>query len=467
MKKLLGKFGAFSIGPITSAFIGFITVPLVTYFISPEEYGKASMFTLAQGIMSLFVYLGMDQAFVREFNLNRDNLSKLLSSSMIIPVAFSVIISSGIVLFKDKVSIFLFGMVGENVAVYFLAVMLPFMVIENFSLLKIRMEEKGLQYSFFNILLKILVLIFTILLFITYEKSFRSVVYAMAAAEIFNGTILLITAIRPLRLRYNKVDRNLILKMLKFGVPLIPAMMMSWILSSMDKIMLRTICGYTELGLYSAAFKIVTILSIVQTCFTLYWTPVAYRWHEENINKNNYNIINRVVALTMSIMCLMLLISKNIVGFVLGDSFVDAIKIFPFLLLYPIMYTMSESTCVGIGFSRKTYYSILVSGVACAVNLVLNYIFISSYGAIGASIATGISFIVFFSMRSLISRKLWWKFDLGVYYYIIPVLIINCYVHSFYEGYIVYIVSISSIFIIALLNVKKIKEIIVMCKDIK
>lgn len=467
MKKLLGKLGAFSIGPIVSAFLGFITVPLVTYFISPEEYGKASMFTLAQGILSLFVYLGMDQAFIREFNLNRSDVSKLLSSSMVIPVTVSVIISISIVALKENISLFLFGMSGENLAIYFLAIMIPFMVIQNFSLLKIRMEENGLQYSFFNILLKVLVLIFTILFFIAYERSFRSVVYAMAVAEIFNGIVLFIIIIKPLKLRYDKIDQTLIVKMLKFGIPLIPAMMMSWILSSMDKIMLRTICGYTELGLYSAAFKIVTILSIVQTCFTLYWTPVAYRWHEEDIDKNNYNIINKVVALTMAIMCLLLLISKNFVGFVLGDSFVDAIKIFPFLLLYPIMYTMSESTCVGIGFSRKTYYSILVSGVACVVNLVLNYLLISIYGAIGAAIATGLSFIVFFLMRTFISRKLWWKFDLKQYYYLIPVLLVNCYVHSFCEGHIVYLVSVISIVLITLVNINFIKCIIELCKNLK
>lgn len=81
-------------------------------------------------------------------------------------------------------------------------------------------------------------------------------------------------------------------------------------------------------------------------------------------------------------------------------------------MLYPVMYTMSETTAVGIGFSRKTYYSIVVSAAACIVNIVCNFIFIPIWGGTGAAFATGISFIIFFWVRTLISRKVWWKFRL-------------------------------------------------------
>ena len=44
MRKILEHLGAFSLGPIVSAFLGFLTVPIITYFITPDEYGKSSMF---------------------------------------------------------------------------------------------------------------------------------------------------------------------------------------------------------------------------------------------------------------------------------------------------------------------------------------------------------------------------------------------------------------------------------------
>lgn len=456
MGSLIKKLGAFSLGPVMAAAIGFITVPVITYFITPEEYGKASMFTLAQGIAAMLMYFGLDQAFIREFNQYKDNVGKLLSNAIFMPLIFVIIIDTCILINAKFLSNVLFGSQEELTAVYMLAVMLPFIVVENFSFLKIRMEEKGLAYSCATISLKVLVLVITVLLFLIYEKSFHSVVYAMAFAEIINGTILFFLVIKPLRISIKYVDKELIKRMLKFGLPLIPAMLMSWTLASMDKVMLRALCGYEELGLYAAAYKIVSAVSIVQSCFSLFWTPVAYRWNEENVPKENYAFVNTIVAVGMTLICLLLLLVKNIVGFVLGDSFVEAIQIFPFLLLYPVMYTMSETTAMGIGFSRKTFYSIIVSGTACVANIALNYTMIPLWGGTGAAFATGIAFIVFFWARTLISRKLWWRFPIFIYVLISIILIINCYVHTFFTGGLPYVISIVSIMLILLANMKNI-----------
>ena len=138
VNSLLKKFGAFSLGPIISSFLGFLTVPLVTFFITPEEYGKASMFTVVQGMVSMFVYLGMDQAFIREFNNYRNNLAKLLSNAIVIPMTMAAGFTIMAIVFKDTLGVFLYGTTNEPLAVYALAVLIPFMVFkEEFNLWKI------------------------------------------------------------------------------------------------------------------------------------------------------------------------------------------------------------------------------------------------------------------------------------------------------------------------------------------
>ena len=58
------------------------------------------------------------------------------------------------------------------------------------------------------------------------------------------------------------------------------------------------------------------------------------------------------------------------------------------------------------------------------------------YGAIGAAIATGISYLVFFWTRTLISRKLWYKFKLKKFIVITIILLgislINCIIKNIY-----------------------------------
>ena len=372
----------------------------------------------------------------------------------------TIAVTSGIiiVLFAKPVSSMLFGNDHEILAVYALAALLPFMIIEMFSLLSIRMEEKGLLYSAFTILLKATILCLTVLLFLTYQKSFRSVVYAAALAEIINGIILAFVVLLKTDFTLKNLDSALIRQMLKFGLPLVPAFAIGWILTSMDKVMLRTMCTYDELGLYAAAFKIVSVLSVLQTCFSLYWTPVAYRWYEQKKSEDSFTLVENLVAFAMTIMCMLLLLFKDVVGIILGANFKAAINIFPFLLLHPILYTISETTAVGIGFKRKTAYNILISALSGGANILLNWLLIPELGGIGAAIATGLSYVVFFWGRTLVSRSIWYKMPFGLFAVMIVIILANCYVHTFMSGFIPYIISVITGIILTVMLIAYLKK---------
>jgi O-antigen/teichoic acid export membrane protein len=79
----------------------------------------------------------------------------------------------------------------------------------------------------------------------------------------------------------------------------------------------------------------------------------------------------------------------------------------------PTLYTLSETTVVGIAYSRKTYYNLLISGVIAVINIVGNSILVPRFGALGAAASTGISYIFFFILRSVIGNKLWQGFSLS------------------------------------------------------
>jgi len=466
MKQLLRKLSAFSVGPIVGAILSFITVPLITYFISKAEYGRAGMFTTAQNTVALLIYLGMDQAFVREFHQAKERADNLLANAMAIPMLCVALVEIVILTNVPWVSRLLFDTPDEHLAVYALALMIPFMIVENFALLKIRMEENGLKYSLFTILLKVWTLVFTVLLLFAWEKSFRSVVYAISIATVLNGSCLYVASLREVRFLRQKLDRPLLRRMLGYGLPLIPAYVIGWMLTSMDRIMLRIMCSYDELGLYTGAFKIVSVLSVVQSCFTLFWTPVAMRWHEENQPKTRFNFVSRLVSAVMVCMCLGILLCKNVVAIILGPNFAQAIYIFPFIMLYPIMYTISETTMVGIVFTRKTKYTILVSALSAVTNIALNYFLIPVWQGRGAAIATGLSYVVFFWARTLISGRLWHhRFPLPLYAAYTALIVINSWLHTFTRGALPYAVSAVSLLLIAALNGKDLLRVVRMFRS--
>lgn len=458
MEGLLKKLGQFSIGPIVGALIGFITVPIITYFISPEEYGKSSMFTLAISILQLFVFLGMDQAYTKRY-YETVNRSKLLTNAIFPAFILVMAIDLGLFLGKGKVAELLFGSSEEIICVYALIIILPGLAIEKFALMDIRMQQRGVLYSVMSILLKTLTLICIVTLFVQYQKSFRAIVFGTAVAQLLYSGILLFCVRKSFIIRASLLDWLEIKSLLKFGLPIVPVSIIGWALSGMDKVMLRGFCDYSELGMYEVAFKVVNIIGIAQTCFTSFWVPVAHQWNNDNVDKERFVYIGRLISLAMTGIFVLVLLFKNVIFFILADDYGQAVNIVPFLLIYPIMYTVSEVTVMGIYFKEKTLNLLFVSVAASIVNIALNCILIPKAGAIGASIATGVSYTVFFWIRTLISRRIWFKFPVKEYIFITAILFVLSFCNIWIHGIGVYIINCCSIPIIVYYFRNELKDI--------
>lgn len=442
MDSLAKKLGQFSIGPIVGALIGLVTVPVITYFISPEEYGKSSMFTLAITILQMFVFLGMDQAYVKRFYQTEDKI-KLLTNAVSPSAVLVLVLEIVLFIFKEEVAFLLFDDRRELLCVYALMVIVPALAIEKFGMLTIRMAQRGLAYSFMTILLKALTLVFTIGLLLVYERSFRSIVWGMVIAQILYVVLLLLIQRNIFRIKLSTIDLGEIKSLLRFGLPIVPTAVIGWVLSGMDKVMLRAMCDYSELGMYEVALKVVMALSIIQSCFTNFWIPVAHQWNTEGTPKENFIKVGKLITFTMTVVFLLLLLFKEAIFSILSDEYIEGIDIIPFLLIYPVMYTISEVTVMGIYFKEKTLNLVVASSVSALSNIILNSLLIPLYGAVGAAIATGLSYMILFWCRTIISRRIWFKFPLYDYILMTILLFMISFFNISIHGIAIYIINIA------------------------
>ena len=60
---------------------------------------------------------------------------------------------------------------------------------------------------------------------------------------------------------------------------------------------------------------------------------------------------------------------------------------------------------MGINFKQKTSYHIYISIISMITNIIGNYFFITWFGATGAAISTGLSYGVFFVLRTYFAQK--------------------------------------------------------------
>lgn len=440
----------FAIGPLGAALISFITIPVTTWLVDPEQFGLTTMFTLLQTLITSFIYLGLDQAYVREYNNKKYSKSKLLLNSSLLPLLISGVAIVILILFIEPISIYLFSEVNY-ILMNCLMVWLPFVVIERFLLLNIRMQEKGMQYSLYNILTRIFIMILTIGLLLCYERTYTSIVLGTMISQIISCIILMIMSRNQFDFKNDNIDLSLINNMLKFGLPILPSVIIVWVLNSSDRLVLNQYTTINEIGIYFAAMKLVTALNMIQSIFATFWVPMAYRWHEENVEKEQFEKVSYGLGIFMGMIFIGILLCKKIMIMILSPEYSEAQYILPFLLFSPIMYTMSETTTLGIAFSRKTHFNIWVSLIAVAVNLSINFALVPYIGGVGAAMGTGIAYIAFFWARTLISRRYWYKFELKFYFINMIVLLIAAITNVIVRNSSIYVINV--IFLVAFIVV--------------
>lgn len=406
--KLLKKLTSFSYGNLIGMFIGLLTTAVSTRFINPEEFGKATVFTLAVNILSIIIFMGNDQAFVRFFYEEKEELrGGLLYNCLKIPMLMLLLVSFLILIFQDKISFYIFEEINTD-AVYLLIFGLLINIFYKFAISLLRMLQLAHLYSMLEILNRIMAFIFLIVSFKYIGVGYASLIYSSIMAMVLVLGIILVAKrdywkIKYIKIRGLKHTKN---EIFNYGFPLVFTLLITFFFQSFDKFLLKRWVSYEQLGIYMSAFKVVSILNVIQTGFTSFWVPVSFEQFEKNPNDTVFfSKAFDYISFFMLIVSFLCIMAKGVIVLLLGNSYQDSAEIMPFLIFMPVMFTISETTVVGINFFKKSKEHIKIAGISCVLNIVLNIVLISKLGVKGAAIATATSYIVFFWLRTKISNR--------------------------------------------------------------
>jgi len=426
LKLIIKKFLGFSVGTWASALISFITTPVITWLILPQEFGKYSLYTLSLMIIQITSFLGSDQAFVRMYYEFKEESErrKLLWTALIISFFTLGIISFFIILKAANVNSLITGKAGEQFSLPLLIICGVFLsIMERFVTLVIRMEQNAKLFSLIRFIGALANALCAISLSIFYSKSFYSLIIAFLISKI---STILIGIANYAYLWRPVISLPIFLKpILRYGLPLVPSMMITWIFQSMDRIGLRSWSTLTELGIYSAAFKIVAVMNLIQQGFTTFWVPLAYDIYENSRDESEkfFSKAFKYMSLIMIGFGSWVILISPLIFLLLAKSYRSAAQVAPFLVLTPVMYTTSEMTTYGINFVKRTYWHVVIASISAGVNFLGNFYLIPIFGAKGAAISTGISYIVFFLTRTFFGFK-YFKFNVNWLLFYINLLLL-------------------------------------------
>ncbi|MBK7134063.1 MAG: polysaccharide biosynthesis protein [Bacteroidales bacterium] len=417
--------------------LGIIEVPFLTRFVQPDELGKASMYSMGLNILMIITLYGIDQACMRFYY--EDNVRKLLKNCLKLTFIVYTIGIFFLFVFRVPISVYLFNVYSPSL-IFVIGIGTILFVLQRYGLLIFQMEQNGFLYSILTVAFRFFQLIFAIVFVFVIGNNYTILVYsrALTLLVVFILTLILLRGTWTTKFKLDKRPNTKSFKEIFFySSPIALSGIVGLGLQSFDKMAIKQWSSYHELGIYVSAFTIVSMLQIIQASFTTYWAPLALEQFVKNgtedSNKVFFEKANSMVTVSMLLIGVSIIMGKNLIVLILGEKYRLATSLMPFLVLMPMMNTISETTVLGINFYYKVRWHLYIAIIIGLINLLCNFLFVPSLGGRGAAISIGISYLVFYVLRTHISLKFYKvNYHLFKFYSILFLVILYALYSTFY-----------------------------------
>lgn len=413
--KNIKNFLGYSLNGIIVLIINAIIIPIQARIIKIEDYGSISYFITMANFIFNFSLLGLDRGYVRYFYIYSKNKTYFFKKIIFYPLICAMFIF-----------ILLFSYMPDKLNIIFLCIHVLTLILIRFYVLKIRMEENIRLYSKIEIFKVITILIIpTCLYYIFSQINFYYL------GMILSDGILILIAYKNFNIEKNCkfLETYNIKEIMKYSFPLMGVGLLAWCMTSIDKLFLKKYTTLLELGYYSIAFKIISILEIFRGAFINFWNPLVYREDKNTIETQNlYSTILKIVIFFSFLGGFMILLFSDLIILILGEKYRESLKILYPLTLVPILGIISEITYIGINLEKKSYYNLYISIITIAYNIFGNYFFVENYGAQGIAIVTATTYILYFLLRTILGYKFYKiKLNKAQFFIILLLYCTNCF----------------------------------------
>ena len=407
LKSILKHGSVYSLGNMLSKVVGFVMIPVYTSYLTPKDYGTLELLTLVSIVLSTVLALRMSSGMTR-FYLQYKTMQErnhLVSTLLIFITCIAII--SGLTLSFN--SVFFSKLVFET-DIYagffvFIFVTLSFELINSVAYTYLRIIEKSMVFIAISIIQMIIGLSLNIYFIVVLKLGVQGILYSMVISNGVAGLILMVYTYRRVRFAFKP---RMLKPLIKFGLPLIPAGMLIFILNMGDRFLMNKLSDLSVVGLYALGYKFGALLStFIGGPFLSIWAPKRVEIYENRAEKDE--IFARIFkyftfALAFFGLAISILI-RDVLKVIAAPEYWEAYRVVPLILLGYIFYNLYYFVDIGFYVKNKTYWYMVINAVAAGVNVGLNLLLIPLWGAMGAAVVTAISFAVCPIFAYLISRK--------------------------------------------------------------
>jgi O-antigen/teichoic acid export membrane protein len=183
--------------------------------------------------------------------------------------------------------------------------------------------------------------------------------------------------------------------MLRDGWPLIFSALLTMIYLRIDQIMLGNMVGSKELGHYSVAVQVSEVWYFIPMalCSSVFPAIVkAETFSEELFYERLQKLYNLMALFSYGVAIPVAFFSDEIIGVLFSSEYSAAGPLLAILIWTGVFTSLGAARYLLIVAKNWTRVNLVSIALGCAMNILLNLFLIPKYGAMGAVVATFISY---------------------------------------------------------------------------
>ncbi len=386
LRRLATTGFAYTGASVLSKLIALVTLPIYTGLLSTTEYGQAEVMFGGVVAVSIFVRFGLLEALLRFYYLPQENGDDVVRSGFagmfwgttvfaLVALPFAPLISDAVHSEPGLVRIAIGG--------------LWLLTLYEYLLTLLRVDERARAYFTFTVVHVLVAIPLTLLLLVGFDLGAEALLLGSYASGIPFVAYLAITERRRLALAW---ERSLMRRMLRFGLPTMPAELSLYLLNFADRVVMVVVLGAAvgnaTVGLYAVAFKFSQSVQILVRGFQLAWPPLAYSITDDAEARRVYAVVTTLFTATCGLIVVAVwLEARWITDILAASSYSDAYKAVGLLALGGSLYGVYLALLVILGRTGRTEFNFPATLAALAVNIGLNIWLVPDHGIIGAGLA--------------------------------------------------------------------------------
>ena len=415
IKEVFSHTAIYGVGIMLNKFLSFLLIPIYTFYFSPADMGLYNLIqSLWLFIILIYVY-GMETSFIKFFidAKEEERKAEIFSTSVLLITLTSLIFSGILYLLSGSIS----SLIGfDNIEkgkylIRILSILLFFDTISRFPLLLLRAELKAKMYFYLSVSTLVINLLFNVVFIVFLKLNVEAILYSYIISVIYTLIAGMLITRKFFSLKFSlKKAKELVAygnKFIYFGLFLL-------LIDISDRFFLKYYFDESIVGIYSASYRLGTVMSLAIAAFRFSWTPYFLNLER---NPENKKIISEIFTYFVFAGLFLFLffafftepiVKFSIGGYTLLDSkYYSGLVIIPVILLSYFFSGLFSNLNVVPFYANKTSILLLISLEGLILNVILNVILIPEFQMLGAAYSTLITYAVMFLHVYYLSQKLY------------------------------------------------------------